>query len=554
MAKTRLTFKEGSSDKFWEIQVDGNTHTVTFGRSGTDGQSKTKRFGSPADATKDAEKLIAEKRKKGYQPASSATKPAATKPRAARIVTKVGKVPVPPLLQEFQTFFAAQPADSLAIEGLTFEAVPASYDRKIAAKLEKVGFVFFELGEGSMIVVLQVDGRTPVALLDSEGGERLLASSIEELLVAWSKGKTTIHELDGGDFPGITPAGRKALSAWLEEQKVTVPKGPDFDLDLYLEDKAPAVVAPPATAGKPVKDLPPKLAAIVDLVGRRVDDPVIVKVVTMDWKRKLRASTTETDTSDWIAAPKKQGVRGIGISHEVWHDLYPPIAKTARAFIPYVTEIPLADDWPDKDLPFGLTWKSDEAALTRALGAPRRVRTCLGDDESETHWKRALDPARGIELTATIRAKGLQLDVVIGESHDLVSPDLVPGHRDELGVFLAWAIARGLLDEKRFAPHASLIAAISKRKTAGTALVDAALARGLWWDHFRDLPGGAFGLRDRLWHYFADDPTLTGDLCKLFGKRKNEHGHSVPTVPSDSWAAVDRASKVLDERFAAWVR
>ena len=146
MAKTRLTFKEGSSDKFWEIQVDGNTHTVTFGRSGTDGQSKTKRFGSPADAAKDAEKLIAEKKKKGYQPAGGAAKPA--KPRAARIVTKVGKVPVPPLLQEFQTFFAAQPADSLAIEGLTFEAVPASYDREVAAKLAKVGFVFFELGEG----------------------------------------------------------------------------------------------------------------------------------------------------------------------------------------------------------------------------------------------------------------------------------------------------------------------------------------------------------------------------------------------------------------------
>jgi predicted DNA-binding WGR domain protein len=38
----RFEFKEGSSSKFWEVSVSGNTLTVRFGRIGTEGQEKTK--------------------------------------------------------------------------------------------------------------------------------------------------------------------------------------------------------------------------------------------------------------------------------------------------------------------------------------------------------------------------------------------------------------------------------------------------------------------------------------------------------------------------------
>ncbi|MGN5953098.1 DUF6493 family protein [Sphingobacterium lactis] len=61
-----LKYIDGNSDKFWEIQTDGVQHTVTYGRNGTDGQSKTKSFDSEEACIKDAEKLIAEKTKKGY--------------------------------------------------------------------------------------------------------------------------------------------------------------------------------------------------------------------------------------------------------------------------------------------------------------------------------------------------------------------------------------------------------------------------------------------------------------------------------------------------------
>jgi predicted DNA-binding WGR domain protein len=40
---------------------------VRYGKISTDGQTKTKDFGSVALAQKDADKLIAEKTKKGYE-------------------------------------------------------------------------------------------------------------------------------------------------------------------------------------------------------------------------------------------------------------------------------------------------------------------------------------------------------------------------------------------------------------------------------------------------------------------------------------------------------
>jgi predicted DNA-binding WGR domain protein len=59
-------FINGSSRKFWEISLSENTFTVRFGRIGTLGQSQTKRFGDEAQAKREADKLIAEKVKKGY--------------------------------------------------------------------------------------------------------------------------------------------------------------------------------------------------------------------------------------------------------------------------------------------------------------------------------------------------------------------------------------------------------------------------------------------------------------------------------------------------------
>lgn len=71
----RFEFKEGSSNKFWEVTVSGNTLAVRFGRVGSAGQEKSKTFASPAQAQKERDRLIAEKQSKGYKevgPPSSA--------------------------------------------------------------------------------------------------------------------------------------------------------------------------------------------------------------------------------------------------------------------------------------------------------------------------------------------------------------------------------------------------------------------------------------------------------------------------------------------------
>lgn len=63
----RYEFVEGTSSKFWEIELEGSSFTTRWGRIGTDGQEKTKDFGSPAEAKKEYDKLIASKVKSGYE-------------------------------------------------------------------------------------------------------------------------------------------------------------------------------------------------------------------------------------------------------------------------------------------------------------------------------------------------------------------------------------------------------------------------------------------------------------------------------------------------------
>ncbi|WP_081099191.1 ankyrin repeat domain-containing protein [Leptospira weilii] len=64
--KHHLTYKDDKSDKFWNIEVSGKSFTVTYGKTGTAGQTQTKTFGSEEECQKEAKKLLQEKLKKGY--------------------------------------------------------------------------------------------------------------------------------------------------------------------------------------------------------------------------------------------------------------------------------------------------------------------------------------------------------------------------------------------------------------------------------------------------------------------------------------------------------
>ncbi len=66
MSTRRFEYNDEKSSKFWEIAVEGASHTVCYGKIGANGQSKTKDFDSEEAAAKDADKLIGQKTKKGY--------------------------------------------------------------------------------------------------------------------------------------------------------------------------------------------------------------------------------------------------------------------------------------------------------------------------------------------------------------------------------------------------------------------------------------------------------------------------------------------------------
>lgn len=64
--KRNFVYQDGQSHKFWNIEINGQEYTVNYGKAGTQGQTQTKAFKSEAECQKAADKLIAEKVKKGY--------------------------------------------------------------------------------------------------------------------------------------------------------------------------------------------------------------------------------------------------------------------------------------------------------------------------------------------------------------------------------------------------------------------------------------------------------------------------------------------------------
>src|ERR1700722_9825828 len=52
MSRREFQFSDGSSNKFWAIEVSGTSQTVHFGKIGTTGQAQTKEFASEAEAKK----------------------------------------------------------------------------------------------------------------------------------------------------------------------------------------------------------------------------------------------------------------------------------------------------------------------------------------------------------------------------------------------------------------------------------------------------------------------------------------------------------------------
>lgn len=91
MSQKSLRYQDEKSDKFWSIALADCSHTVTYGRYGTEGQNQTKDFPTAAAALKSYEKLVDEKLKKGYLEDGTAVATASPNATASTTPSKKSK-------------------------------------------------------------------------------------------------------------------------------------------------------------------------------------------------------------------------------------------------------------------------------------------------------------------------------------------------------------------------------------------------------------------------------------------------------------------------------
>jgi predicted DNA-binding WGR domain protein len=472
-------------------------------------------------------------------------------------MVKISSVPkghtVPALLKDVGAWLKEQPRGSLGwFDGFKTEAISKHWDPANAPRLQKSGFVFLTLGEGSMLCLLTTGEKSPpaVVLLGSEGDRGTVADSLEELLLLWSKGETEVVDLDEDDDD--VPSKRAALAQWLKQKKVSAPKTPSFDFQAWLDGhgmgdaKTTEAARPTALKRKPtvwMKKLGPKAQTLASLLGRPVDDPEVMNYVTKVFGRKLPQATSEMN--DEVCVDNKNVY--ITVTHEILNDAYPPIRKSAKSFIPYLAEV----DLEKFDEPvLGVSSNITQEDLQALLGKPT-----LWDGHEEKSW-----PVWTYPLD-----EGAQTELTIWWAHTRVGIRLGVRHGEELdryrripaSIFIAWAATKGLLNSSAMGRHADLFDAVAKRKASGTDLFDA-LGRGLWDTHLRD----DRALRAFARHWFLNlgqfEPKkqwkwITTDLIKVFGKRVGPHDHDEPKVDEASWAAVDKAAPIFAERFEPWL-
>ncbi|WP_394849626.1 hypothetical protein LZC95_19515 [Pendulispora brunnea] len=459
---------------------------------------------------------------------------------------------MPALLSELGAWVRTQKHGSVGwFDGLFIRPAPEEWSKEAAKRLRRDAFCFLTLPEGSEVVLVKTGDASPpaVGVLGSEGGAGTVANSFEEFLVRWSCGDTGIEELDDEECK----KGRRALAAWLKERKVTAPKAEDFDFEAWLDCGDGKAKALPAMSASPVrkptalmKKLGPKVRALASIIGMRADAPEVIDYVTKVLGKKPILSTSDADESDGFDVAKA-GIE-LMFSHHILNEAYPPIRKNVSSFLPYLSHAWVRPKIGETVL--GIPWKKPtEADVVKVLGAPDGAPVVA---KTRTIQKRVPLSNKVLDEGASV-----ELHVSLDESLTIVLSVMEALGLDEYpdaatGLFVAWAAIHGLLDESRFADHASLLAAVKKRKAKGTELVKAAMPRGLWSDHLIDddeLRKFAFG-----WFRNMGGKWITADLKKLFGKRKGPHGHDEPKLDDDTWDAVEKAAPIFTKRFAPWLK
>ncbi|MCB9655763.1 MAG: DUF4132 domain-containing protein [Deltaproteobacteria bacterium] len=160
----RFEFVEGSSNKFWEIEIDGVSLTTTYGRIGSKGQTSRKTFDSAEKARAEHDKLVKEKTKKGYScvdaraavdaasssaPVGSSAVPATSS--SVSVAFSLAHVPVGADVEIRIAPWSPKLAKQVAEDGrLALEVPPAREETEAAALFETLRSRF--LSEGKVVL------------------------------------------------------------------------------------------------------------------------------------------------------------------------------------------------------------------------------------------------------------------------------------------------------------------------------------------------------------------------------------------------------------------
>ncbi|AOP36164.1 molybdate metabolism regulator [Leptospira tipperaryensis] len=129
--KRELIFRDETSDKFWNLESSGLSFTVTFGKTGTAGQTQTKTFDSEDKCRKEAEKLITEKLKKGYKENTSVD-----------------------FLSEWKSTLNSKPPKEAFLHHFSF-LIEAEEDKEILKKLSE-NLISFSLNEKENALIAEI--------------------------------------------------------------------------------------------------------------------------------------------------------------------------------------------------------------------------------------------------------------------------------------------------------------------------------------------------------------------------------------------------------------
>lgn len=121
--KHYFEYQDSKSYKFWQVEMDGTTLNVTYGKIGAAGQEKTSSFETPEKAQKELDKLISEKIKKGYVEKTTVS----AKKVARRLAVSYDEAEEGKTLAEKMAAFIASP-QAAQVESLVIAAWEEPYE------------------------------------------------------------------------------------------------------------------------------------------------------------------------------------------------------------------------------------------------------------------------------------------------------------------------------------------------------------------------------------------------------------------------------------------